>query len=186
MQLTKKEARQQIINALVNIEPAKKNAAEASLYRQLFNSIAWRKAETIAVTISQSIEIDTKPIIARAQAENKRVTIPRTLPAWQMEFVTLNAQTKLAKTSHDLLEPTNGIVVAPTDIDLIVVPGVAYTVDNFRLGFGGGYYDRYLAKFTGVTISLALPQQRNDNISWPIKSYDVNINHIFVAMEENK
>lgn len=186
MVLTKKEARKQIISALANIDHTKKQLAEASLYQQLFNSKAWSKADVIAVTISQSIEVNTKPIIERAQAENKRVSIPRTLTDWQMEFVELNAQTKIAKTSHDLLEPINGTVILPTEIDLMVVPGVAYTADNFRLGFGGGYYDRYLANFSGVTISLALPVQRNDIISWPIKSYDININHIFVATEENK
>ncbi|WP_137597393.1 5-formyltetrahydrofolate cyclo-ligase [Paucilactobacillus kaifaensis] len=186
MQLTKKEARKQIIGALANVDPEKKREATASLYQQLFDSAEWLNANVIATTISQSIEVDTKPIIRRAQAENKRVCIPRTLADWQMEFVELNEQTELIKTKHNLFEPANGNVISSAEIDLMIVPGVAYTADNFRLGFGGGYYDRYLAGYSGLTISLALPQQRNDNISWAIKPYDININHILVATEEDK
>ncbi|WP_054726636.1 5-formyltetrahydrofolate cyclo-ligase [Paucilactobacillus hokkaidonensis] len=154
------------------------------IYQQLFASNIWRDASVIGITISQNIEIDTKPIIEQAQLENKTICIPRTLADWQMEFVELTDQTNMEKTSHNLLEPVNGNVFSHDEIDLMLVPGVAYTEANFRLGFGGGYYDRYLANFNGETVALSLPEQQNGEFTWPIKPYDIRIKHVLVAMED--
>lgn len=185
MLLTKKEARQKIIESLIKVKPAEKQQAENSLYCQLFQTRMWHDAAVVAVTVSQAIEINTEPIIKQAHRENKVVCIPRTLPSWQMEFVELNAQTTLKKTDHQLLEPVGGNVFSADEINLIVVPGVSYTTDGYRLGFGGGYYDRYLASYAGDTISLALPEQQNTEINWPIKQYDIKIKQILVAAEED-
>ncbi|MCG4787991.1 5-formyltetrahydrofolate cyclo-ligase, partial [Roseburia faecis] len=73
-----------------------------------------------------------------------------------MEFVQIDEDTEFEETGFGVLEPLAGMVLQPQEIDLIVVPGVAFTANGKRLGFGGGYYDRYLANYLGKTVSLAL------------------------------
>ena len=76
-----------------------------------------------------------------------------------MEFVVYDPK-QLAKTSFGLLEPQGDLeVVEPSQIDLIHVPGLAFTREGYRIGYGGGYYDRYLEHFAGHTMSTIYPCQ---------------------------
>ncbi|MDE8719288.1 5-formyltetrahydrofolate cyclo-ligase, partial [[Eubacterium] siraeum] len=76
-----------------------------------------------------------------------------------MDFVVYNPQ-QLAKTSFGLLEPQGDLeVVDVSQIDLIHVPGLAFTTEGYRIGYGGGYYDRYLKHFTGHSMSTIYPCQ---------------------------
>lgn len=108
----------------------------------LIDQPEWTGAKTIAVTLSQSFEIDTAPIILHARHKGQQIVVPRTLPHRQMEFVELNEDTDFDETSFGILEPHDGKVYSPDEIDLMVVPGVAFTASGNRLGFGGGYYDQ--------------------------------------------
>ena len=95
-----------------------------------------------------------------------------------MEFVTIDEGTDFTETSFGVLEPNDGKVVQPDQIDLMIVPGIAFTRDGDRLGFGGGYYDRYLAKYKGDTIGLALTTQIAEPGEWKTDQYDRRIDKI--------
>lgn len=76
-----------------------------------------------------------------------------------MEFVVYDPQ-QLVKTSFGLLEPEGELtVVDRSQIDLIHVPGLVFTTEDYRIGYGGGYYDRYLIGYKGHTISTLYPFQ---------------------------
>ena len=77
-----------------------------------------------------------------------------------------------------MLEPTNGEVLTKDQLDLIVVPGVAFTASGKRLGFGGGYYDRYLADYAGQTIAVALTTQVAEEDEWDGEAHDVQLNQV--------
>ena len=110
--------------------------------------------------------------------------VPRTLPKRQMEFVQIDEDTEFEETGFGVLEPLAGMVLQPQEIDLIVVPGVAFTADGKRLGFGGGYYDRYLANYPGRTVSLALTTQLADAAEWPGEDHDVRIGQVVNLEQE--
>ena len=81
-----------------------------------------------------------------------------------MDFVVYNPQ-QLVKTSFGLLEPQGNLeVVDASQIDLIHVPGLVFTTKGYRIGYGGGYYDRYLKHFSGHTFSTIYPCQIKDFI----------------------
>ncbi|MFL6562555.1 MAG: 5-formyltetrahydrofolate cyclo-ligase, partial [Bacillus sp. (in: firmicutes)] len=74
---------------------------------------------------------------------------------------TLNEFSQLESVFYGLFEPKEEVTkeVDADRIDLMIVPGLAYTKEGYRLGFGGGYYDRYLQNYHGMTISLAFTDQ---------------------------
>lgn len=178
---TKKELRQQTIQALKTMPAEQRLAASEQLYQQLWALPEWQAASKIATTISSGFELATQPIIDRAHAEGKVVAVPQTLPHRQMAFHVVDDRTNFERSKFGLLEPVDGEVIAPDQFDLIVVPGLIFAATGERLGFGGGYYDRYLPKTTGFKVSLALPAQQASQPSWTVESFDVRLDAVLAA-----
>lgn len=175
---TKNEIRQAFIARLQQLDLQTRRHEEQLLASKLYDQPDWVGAQTIALTMSQSFEIDTAPLILHARHKGQTVVVPRTLPHHQMEFVTLNEDTQFKETHFGVLEPENGKVLEPGDIDLIVVPGVAFTLSGKRLGFGGGYYDRYLSRYQGPKLSLAFTTQIADEDQWVADPHDVRLDKV--------
>ncbi|QEA30698.1 5-formyltetrahydrofolate cyclo-ligase [Secundilactobacillus malefermentans] len=178
----KKSQRKLIIEKMQTISRSEKLELSNCLYDRLFNAEDWKNANSIAITLSTPMEIDTQPIIEKAWASGKTVLVPTTLSDWQMKFSPYTVQTVIQKNSHGIDEPKSGDAVDASQIDLIIVPGLGFsTSDGFRLGFGGGYYDRYLARYSGKTISLALPVQTFESPEWPTYEHDIPIQSIITC-----
>ncbi|GKQ42535.1 5-formyltetrahydrofolate cyclo-ligase [Companilactobacillus sp. RD055328] len=178
----KKEFRKQQIKFLTDFSRTKEAQLESeSLYEKLFDSQEFKNANSISVTVSMGFELDTKPIIERAISLNKQVYIPKTDNLTKsMTFVRFIGYDELIKTEFGVLEPGNeNDTLNPSD--LIIVPGLAYTDDGYRLGFGAGFYDRYLAKYRPRTISLANSKQVNLSKQWQIDKFDIPVNKIITA-----
>lgn len=175
---SKKEMRQAYIARLQQLDQQTRLKEQQALAQRLYDLSAWRNAQVIGLTISQSMELDTAPLILHARHKGQTVVVPRTLPNWQMEFVTLTEETQFEETHFGVLEPTNGEVLTKDQIDLLVVPGVAFSLAGTRLGFGGGYYDRYLADYQGATASVAFTTQVAEEGEWPVEDHDIKIQHV--------
>jgi 5-formyltetrahydrofolate cyclo-ligase len=124
----------------------------------LFEESDWKQAKVIGITVSKQPEVDTYQIIRKAWELGKQVVVPKCIPSnRQLTFRTLTDFTQLESVFYGLLEPIEDFTteIKSKDIDLLIVPGLAYTSKGYRLGFGGGYYDRFLSDFTGKTLSLA-------------------------------
>lgn len=183
MSYSKKELRQAYIARLQQLDLKTRLTEERRLASLLYDQPEWVNAKTIALTLSQSFELDTAPLILHARHMGQQVVVPRTLPHRQMEFVELNEDTDFDETTFGVLEPHDGKVYSPDEIDLMVVPGVAFTLSGNRLGFGGGYYDRYLAKFHGNTISLALTTQLANEGEWQPEKFDLQVDRVLHLSE---
>ena len=130
MTYSKKELRQAYIARLQQLDLNTRLHEEKRLTSMLFDQPEWMNAKVIATTLSQSLELDTSPIILHARHENRQIVVPRTLPDRQMEFVALNEDTEFVETTFGILEPKNGRVYQPDEIDLMIVPGkVTNTTD---------------------------------------------------------
>ena len=126
--------------------------------QKLYEQDEWKKAKTIGVTVSNMPEVDTYQIIRRAWEEGKRVAVPKCRPREKvLEFRRLSAFKQLESVYFGLWEPIPDLTeeVKPGEIDLLIVPGLAFSRNGYRLGFGGGYYDRFLKSYTRHTVSLA-------------------------------
>ncbi|NYE05036.1 5-formyltetrahydrofolate cyclo-ligase [Bacillus niacini] len=144
----------------------------------------WLNAQVIGITISKEPEVDTYQIIRKAWEVGKEVVIPKCNPNDKtLTFRKITEFSQLESVFYGLLEPIieETIVVEPGDIDLLFVPGLAYTREGFRLGFGGGYYDRYLTMYNGKTLSLAFHFQVIPQV--PIETHDIPVSKIITNDE---
>ncbi|CRK84137.1 5-formyltetrahydrofolate cyclo-ligase [Neobacillus massiliamazoniensis] len=126
--------------------------------KRLYDEQDWKDAAVIGITISKQPEVDTYQIIRKAWELGKRVVVPKCIPKEKkLLFRALTEFSQLESVFYGLLEPIEAKTeeVVPSQIDLLIVPGLAYTQAGYRLGFGGGYYDRFLRDYDGKTISLA-------------------------------
>ena len=157
----KKELRQTVLNQMKSLSEKEKEQADGWLTQHLFQSRAYQEARVIATYLSMPHEVSTAAFIKQAQLDGKRVLVPKTYGQGRMIFVDYD-ESYLQKSSFGLMEPMSEEAVEKTEIDLIHVPGVVFNSQGFRIGYGGGYYDRYLADFAGASISSIYSFQKSD------------------------
>ena len=155
----KAELRKQVLQEMKAISQEQKQAMDQALTDQFLKHPFYQEAKVIATYLSFPHEFQTQELIEQALKDGKKVLIPKTYPKGRMDFVVYDPQ-QLVKTSFGLLEPQGDLeVVDASQIDLIHVPGLAFTTEGYRIGYGGGYYDRYLKHFPGHTLSTIYPCQ---------------------------
>ena len=150
-----------------------------TIAQKIFKDPLWQFAQSIGITISSPPEVDTFQIIRKAWDEGKQIVIPKCLPKERkMNFRKLERFDQLESVYSGLLEPIESKtdLVEPSDIDLLIVPGIAFDSEGFRMGFGGGYYDRFLQSFKGNTVSLAFQEQIVSNL--PREDHDIPVEKI--------
>ncbi len=120
-----------------------------------------------AVYLANDDEIDLAPLVERLWAEDVTVAVPY----WQAESGTYRlaiytSASTLIEGDHGIMEPAETYDIAPCDIGVWIVPGLAFTRDGRRIGYGGGWYDRYLAAAApdAVALAVAYPFQILDDV----------------------
>ena len=173
----KAELRKKILQEMKALSQEQKQAMDRALTERFLQHPFYQEAKTIATYLSFPHEFQTQELIDQALKDDKKVLIPKTYPKGRMEFVVYNPQ-QLAKTSFGLLEPQGDLeVVEPSQIDLIHVPGLAFTTEGYRIGYGGGYYDRYLEHFAGHTMSTIYPCQVQEFNS---EDHDIAVQEVLI------
>lgn len=177
--MSKKELRNLQLQSLKSINHIAFQQKCFRIEQLLFESPEWKKCNTVAVTISKPPEINTWTIIKRGWEEGKTVVVPKCFPKnRELVFFELHDFHQLEQSYFDLYEPNpdKSTIVHNDAIELMIVPGLAYTEKGYRLGFGGGYYDRLLSSYSGLTMSLAFVEQMVDTL--PIESFDIPVGTI--------
>lgn len=178
----KKQLRKEIRETLKNLSPEARKAYQASLLAQLVATEEWQNAHTIAMTIAMSGELQTGDFIKAAQEQGKEVYVPRTTKDRQMFFSLYNDETKMAVSDFGVNEPTEAMpVIDKKDIDLILVPGLIFSAEGYRVGHGGGFYDRFLTDYEGATVSFAYPEMFHETTDWELDQYDIPVQKVIVA-----
>ncbi|MFG6148518.1 5-formyltetrahydrofolate cyclo-ligase [Halobacillus sp. B23F22_1] len=157
---------------------------ERQLYNQLFRSSFYKEAKVIGVTLSLKNEWNTYPIIEKAWEDNKVVAVPKSDPLTKtMTFYKLTDFSQLEIVYFGLKEPSphQTYPVEKKDINLILVPGLLFDRSGFRIGYGGGFYDRYLKDYQGYTVSLLSHRQLIEEI--PYESFDQPVHQLILENE---
>ncbi len=118
--------------------------ASALLAQQLFAHPAYRAARSIYGYLSYNQEVRTLPILEQAQRDGKRVAVPKVFGD-EMKFLWLDDLTAIAPGAYNIPEPIADEPTADDETALVLMPGIAFDPDGHRCGYGGGFYDKYLA-----------------------------------------
>lgn len=173
----KAELRKKILQEMKALPRQQKQFIDQALTERLLQHPFYQEAEVIATYLSFPHEFQTQELIEQALKDGKKVLIPKTYPKGRMDFVVYDPQ-QLVKTSFGLLEPQGDLeVVDASQIDLIHVPGLAFTREGYRIGYGGGYYDRYLEHFTGHTLSIVYHYQVQNFIP---ENHDISVQEVLI------
>ena len=177
--MEKKKLREQKIQQLkeLNQFSERKKEKEACILAQLFESESWKSAKSVAAVISLGFEFDTSKIFARGWQENKQMAAPKSFSKGKMVFYETNSDTVHTISTFGVKEPDSTKEVTPDELELIIVPGLVFSKSGYRIGFGGGYYDRYLSNYKGNTCSLVFEEQFHED--WTFETFDVPVAHLF-------
>ncbi len=168
------------------IAPAERGAAETAACDHLWAALRASGAPRVALYRAFDGELDPEPLAARARAAGVEVVYPAWRDAEPLTFVDAERWTVDAR---GLATPHGPTVVLDRG-DLVVVPGVAFDEDGYRLGLGGGHYDRTLAICPARTLGLAFECQRIDRVPrapWdrPVDALVTERGHFTFASGEN-
>jgi 5-formyltetrahydrofolate cyclo-ligase len=142
------------------IGPEQRLALGRSVRDRLIALQAFRQARTVLLFYSFGFEIPTGDITQRSLDGGKRVLLPL-LESGGLVAAELRPGDSLTATTYGPKEPSNRVAVDPSQIDLVVAPGLGFDRQGYRLGYGGGHYDRYLTTLSPTTprIGIAFHQQ---------------------------
>ena len=140
-----------------NMSPTVKARADNLIYEKLIRTWQYRKHDILFTYVSTPIEVDTRKIIETALNDGKRVAVPRCIGGThEMDFYFINSLDDLEPGTFGVLEPITEKCLKVTRFKegLCIVPALSFDLNGYRLGYGGGYYDRFLAKFSGDTVGI--------------------------------
>lgn len=128
----------------------------------------FQRAKKIGVYLDFGSEVKTTSPLLKLLGK-KEIYIPR-LRGKEMDFVIFTGLEKMKAGAYGILEPLEGEICPPEELELILVPGLAFTLKGGRLGYGGGYYDGYLPATCASLFALAFEVQISEGL--PLESWD--------------
>ncbi|MCI8332068.1 MAG: 5-formyltetrahydrofolate cyclo-ligase [Clostridiales bacterium] len=153
--MTKEEARAYFRQKRAHMEPAVKARYDQAIVRHLLASSYYQNCEKLLGYYPLPGEIDVLPLLERARRDGKIVGLPVCSEAGMVKKLTFMRYSGKVKTGrYGICVPEGTEIVRPDAGTLCLVPGFAYRQDGHRLGYGGGYYDRFLCQFSGVSVGL--------------------------------
>lgn len=141
----------------------------------LFTLPAWHSADTVLAFASMPDEPDTADILRQTLAEGKRLLLPRVLSRTEMDWVEITTLSQLQPGAYGILEAPAALPAYDTALlgkgALALIPCLAASPEGVRLGRGGGYYDRFLAHYTGRRLLLCPTAAILDDL--PCEAWDI-------------
>ena len=138
------------------LTPEQIASADEAIMDKLLSQSAWQQAQTVFCYLAVGREIATLPLLRAALAAGKRIAAPLITSPGIMEARLISDLADLHPDRYGIpAPPPDSALLMPMEIDLVIVPGVAFARQTLlRLGRGGGYYDRFLSEFKGVTVGI--------------------------------
>ena len=158
-----------------NIPLEKKHLADTEIVSRFLMTKEYNKAKLLLCYMNTSEEINTTPLIYAALANGKQVGLPR-CNGERLDFYYINGLDDLVVGSYGIMEPSVKKCKRITDYSgsILVAPGLSFSPDGNRIGYGRGYYDRFLAAYSGKVIGLCYNSLVKLNI--PVEETDKKVN----------
>ena len=177
--MDKKELRRQIREMKRAMTSEQIDAASARLGELFLNCPQYKEAKTIYGYLPYNQEVRTVPMLEQAMKEGKRVAVPKCYGE-EMRFIYMDDLSKVEKGYANIPEPIADDPVADDKTALVLMPGMAFTKDGKRMGYGGGFYDKFLAaEPEHPTVALCYDFQMVEDL--PTEDYDIPVDCVLWA-----
>jgi 5-formyltetrahydrofolate cyclo-ligase len=165
----KRTLRKEIRAEIAKLSAEEKHALSTQIFSKLSTSSIIEEASVVALFVSLSDEPETADFIEHLLLQKKRVVVPR-IEGEEMNFYDISEGVE--RGAFGIMEPISKEPIEPSKIEVMVVPGVAFTLDGRRCGRGKGFYDKYLSRngFRARTIGVCYPCQIVESI--PTEEHD--------------
>lgn len=178
--MNKAEARAVMKAKRSKLTESDKQVKDNAIFMSLINDSVFIDSKIIFIYVSFGKEVDTLRIINFALSNNKIVCVPKVIgKTGVMKALKIDSLENMGTSDYGILEPQdNAVEISKDEIDLVLVPGLAFDLNGGRLGYGGGYYDRFLSKIRkdALKIGLAYDFQIVEEIY--TEEFDILINGI--------
>ncbi|WP_165875968.1 5-formyltetrahydrofolate cyclo-ligase [Hazenella coriacea] len=160
----KKNLRKKMLEKRTQFSPKRVQEHSTKISERIIQQSFYQQSQTILCYMAFRNEVDLRGVMEDAWAQGKQVLLPKVNPADRtMKCIQVKQMSDLQPGSYGIMEPLDDStkVVPPTEIDLVLVPGVAFDLQGYRLGYGGGYYDRFFSptSSTPIRVGVAFPEQ---------------------------
>ena len=178
----KSSLRSNYLTARRRIDPATRRALDSRIRTNLEAFDIYAEAPLVLAYVSYNNEVDTRSVIASALEAGKRVAVPHVSARKKsMAFFEIGSLDDLVEGYKGILEPRAELKVPLGTKDLCgsvcLVPGLVFDAQGYRVGYGGGYYDRFLPFYPGDKVALARASQMSSN-PLPAEPTDVPVDFI--------
>ena len=179
----KKILRKEFMTARAGIPTEKKAVADDAMIKSLTEMFCYKTADTILLYYPVKNEIDILKLAEQALADKKRIAFPRCdKDTGKMTFHAVTSLSELTEGAYGIPEPrATAQAIGNSCAALCIVPALAADKDGFRLGYGGGYYDRFLEGFDGITATLVYDSLMFDEI--PADEHDMTVDIVITEKE---
>ncbi len=178
---SKKEIREQILKKRQALSLEEWKEKSLTIAKQIFLHPAFREETYIFAYLPIRGEVNTLPVLEEAWRQGKKTAVPKVISETEMEFYEITSLADLSPGKFGILEPVTE-KRAETKKALILMPGAAFDRSCARIGYGGGYYDRYLKKHPQMhTAALAFDLQLVEEIT--AESHDIKPEYLVTETE---
>lgn len=175
----KKGIRQNAINARETIPMTERCKHEKAIIAWLFALEEFKNAKRVLFYASFNSEVNTELMIVEALDMGKTVLMPKVdRETNSLTKHVINAMKELSPGYMGIPEPTTTSQLKVEEIDMLVIPGVAFDPSGRRIGYGGGYYDRLLPRIKGERTIAALAFEAQVFESLPSEPHDIPVDYI--------
>lgn len=183
--LEKQRLREERLAARETLSEQERARLDDCITQNFLASPEYAEATTVLTYVSVSSEVSTRMFIEGALSDGKTVAVPRCLPGHRLEFVAISSLDQLAPAPFNLLEPPkdlSALTVSQMDDSICIVPALLVDTKGYRLGYGAGFYDRFLSTYSGKKICLAY-QQNLSKTELPHTAFDVAVDMVITESD---
>ena len=179
---TKAQLRQELLPLRRALPPEEKQRIDREIAARVLQLDCFAQAQTVFLYYSTEEEISTREILHACWERGKTVCVPKCLAGHQMAARRICSLADLTEQTYGIPEPgAHCPEIPPEQIDLCIVPSLACDRAGYRLGYGGGFYDRFLCRTDAVTAALCAADRVFDRL--PIDEFDISCRYIITEDE---
>ena len=159
-----------------------RNEKSRKIAEKLYELETFKNADDFLLYVDYRSEVITRPLIDRLLNEGKKVYCPKVI-GMDISFYRIDRQSDLASGYQGILEPAENVLkrytsLVQNDNSIVIVPGSVFDIYGNRMGYGKGFYDRFLSKYQKLCrIAVCFDLQISDNVI-PHNENDIKMNYI--------